>query len=120
MICCWCFAQEEAQKATRPTKSGRERGADSTRTASRGKDADLAGSGKRRAQPTGKSGGNMEEQSRDVSKQADHDPKEEPITLKLLLDHFKIASFLDVPCGDADQVSSKVEQFPTDHPNDIR
>ncbi len=45
---------------------------------------------------------------------------QEPVAFKQLMDHFKIASFLDVPCGNAIEVSSKVDEFPTDHPNDIR
>lgn len=59
----------------------------------------------------------------DTDGQAEEETEEDrsaPRTFDRLLDHYKIASFLDVPCGDGDQVSSKVDHFPTSHPDDIR
>ncbi|CAL8471067.1 g10609 [Coccomyxa elongata] len=59
----------------------------------------------------------------DRDEQAEEGSEEDrsaPRTFDRLLDHYKLASFLDVPCGDGDQVSSKVDHFPTSHPDDIR
>ncbi|BDA45332.1 hypothetical protein COCOBI_07-1190 [Coccomyxa sp. Obi] len=122
--------QSSADRADQKGKSGADR--NEQRDASSAEQQKKAGASKSEGS-TAESTNRKEEaeiDTADQSRASDSDGQPEqatgqkdrsaPRTFDRLLDHYKVASFLDVPCGDGDQVSNKVDHFPTSHPSDIR